>query len=196
MAEPLLLVPSHVNEASPAAGVPSGMVLTSAPLLPKTCRFTEPAPAVTSTPPLTVPPAGSAAVELFTITSRPSRLEACNAWFDVSEPASEVNDEFSWLIPVTVPIWDSCELICEVSIGWVGSWFCSWVIIRFRKSIWLMPSAAAFAVDADDEDDEEVPAAAAAALSAANGLDVALVVMVLMVAWPSSVSVSDRAKAS
>src|SRR5580704_122793 len=41
--------------------------------------------------------------------------------------ASELSDVLSWPIPDTVLICASCEVICELSVGLVGSWFCSCV---------------------------------------------------------------------
>ena len=43
------------------------------------------------------------------------------------------DDVFNWPMPDTVLICASCEVICELSVGLVGSWFCSWVTSSVRK---------------------------------------------------------------
>src|SRR5471030_3342996 len=47
--------------------------------------------------------------------------------------ASELNDVFNWPMPDTVLICASCEVICELSVGLVGSWFWSCVTSSVRK---------------------------------------------------------------
>ena len=68
-----------------------------------------------------------------------------------------MSDVLSWLIPVTVLIWASCEVICELSIGLVGSWFFSCVTSScknvFCRSLVEVPEL----LEVLDELDDDVP---------------------------------------
>ncbi|VAY86511.1 membrane hypothetical protein [mine drainage metagenome] len=46
---------------------------------------------------------------------------------------SAVRVVFNWLMPLTVLIWANWEVICPLSMGFMGFWFCNWVISRVMK---------------------------------------------------------------
>jgi hypothetical protein len=56
-------------------------------------------------------------------------------------------------MPFTVLNWAIWDRRSVLSIGFVGSWHLSWVIIRVRKSLWpswVLPDVVVDAVDAVD----------------------------------------------
>ncbi|CAM2190098.1 hypothetical protein BC2230_70186 [Burkholderia cepacia] len=63
----------------------------------------------------------------------PISSAACVCWPAVSCDDSDVSDVFSCAMPLTVLICASCDVICELSTGLVGSWFCSCVTSSFRN---------------------------------------------------------------
>ncbi|VXC55504.1 conserved hypothetical protein [Burkholderia sp. 8Y] len=66
-------------------------------------------------------------------TFEPISSAACVDWPAESCVASELSDVFNWPMPDTVLICASCEVICELSAGFVGSWFLSCVTSSVRN---------------------------------------------------------------
>jgi hypothetical protein len=63
----------------------------------------------------------------------PISSAACVCWPAASCVDSDDSDEFSCAMPLTVLICASCDVICELSTGLVGSWFCNCVTSSFRN---------------------------------------------------------------
>src|ERR1700712_1477992 len=84
-------------------------------------------PKVLALPPLTVMvlPGASTVPPISDAACAPCPADNC--------VASELSDVFNWPMPDTVLICASCEVICELSVGFVGSWFFNCVTSSVRK---------------------------------------------------------------
>jgi hypothetical protein len=81
---------------------------------------------------------------------------ACEVWPALSCVDSDESEVFNWLMPVTVLISASCEVICELSIGLVGSWFCNCVTSSCKKVLCSdAPELAELLAELADELDAE-----------------------------------------
>src|SRR5471032_828955 len=117
----------------PAACGPRSIVLTTWPALFVTLTVMSPsafavcAPKALALPPITVIVLPGAS------TVAPISDAACADCPADNCVASELSEVFNWPMPDTVLICASCEVICELSVGFVGSWFCSCVTSSVRK---------------------------------------------------------------
>src|ERR1700748_964421 len=99
------------------------------------------------------------AAPLFTVrplpgasTVPPMSAAAWVCWLADNCGERELSDVCTWPIPCTVLICASWEVICELSAGLVGSWFCNCVTSSVRKVFCRSAAEGALAEDEDDDD--------------------------------------------
>ena len=61
----------------------------------------------------------------------------CRVCDDISDVDSPCSVVLSCWMPLTVLICDNCVVICELSIGFNGSWLLNCVTSSFRKRSWI-----------------------------------------------------------
>ncbi|CAG9235111.1 hypothetical protein PSP6_650023 [Paraburkholderia tropica] len=126
-------VPFHVIGTVPADCAPRSSVLTTLPAEFVIVSLTSEAADVSCTPSCGAEPLDTVAVVPDASTVEPISSAAWAFWPADSCVDSDVSEVFRFAMPETVLIWASCEVICELSIGSVGSWFLSCATSSCRK---------------------------------------------------------------
>ncbi|CAG9253783.1 hypothetical protein PUN4_200010 [Paraburkholderia unamae] len=140
---PEVSLPFQVTGTVPADCAPRSSVLTTWPAEFVIVSFTSDTAEGSVTPSCGAVPLDTAALLPGASTVEPISSAAWAFWPAESCVESDESDVLSCWMPETVLICASCDVICELSIGSVGSWFCNCATSSCRnvvcRSLALVP---------------------------------------------------------
>src|SRR5437867_5060457 len=123
----------HVKPWRPLVSAPMSIVSTTWPAALSTSTFTESAAPSSSKPPTPLPLSFITTCLPSTSTPRPTSEAPCSVCICRNCELNEPTVVFSFSMPLTVLICAIWLVICALSIGFSGSWFCIWVTRSLRK---------------------------------------------------------------